>query len=113
VRGDPAADVTDLARAYLAANCAQCHLPGGPTPVTIDLRYGVPSVSMGLINVAPSAGDVGLLNPYLVWPGLKESSVLWERMRVLDGNRMPNLGSLLIDQEALDIVGQWIDDGAQ
>jgi hypothetical protein len=110
--GNPAAGTRNLARAYLAVNCANCHLPGGPTPSSIDLRYGVPASSMGVVTVDPSFGDLGLPNPYIVWPGIKESSVLWERLRVLDGNRMPRLGSNLVDQEGVDVVGQWIDDGA-
>jgi len=40
--GDPSAATADLARAYLSVNCAFCHQPGGPTPVTIDLRHDQP-----------------------------------------------------------------------
>jgi len=61
---------------------------------------------------APSAGDAGLTGPFIVAPGVKELSVLWERMRLLDGNRMPSIGTGTVHAEAVDIVGEWIDDGA-
>src|SRR5262249_18402034 len=36
---DTNAAVATRARAYLAVNCAQCHRPGGPTPVNLDFRF--------------------------------------------------------------------------
>ena len=43
--------------------------------------------------------------------GVKESSVLWERIRRLDGTRMPTLGSSLVDAQAEALLGTWIDNG--
>ncbi|MHC5029370.1 MAG: PQQ-dependent sugar dehydrogenase [Planctomycetota bacterium] len=99
------------ARSYLDANCAGCHLPGGPVPIGIDLRYSVPLAGMGLVNVRPNQGDLGLTDAYRIRTGSKESSVLWERMRRLDGTRMPELGTNRVDQPALDLIGAWIDQG--
>ncbi len=107
---DAASPVASRARAYLDANCAYCHRLGGPTPVSVDLRYGIPLAQMNAILVPPSAGDLGLLNPFIVAPGSKETSVLWERMRLLNSNRMPPLGTSLVHDEAVDVVGQWIDE---
>lgn len=98
------------ARAYLAANCAQCHLPGGPAPGSLDLRYPTPDALMNAIGVVPSQGDLGLFEARIVKPGVKEESVLWERMRRLDATRMPPLGSRLVHAGAVDLVGDWIDD---
>jgi len=39
---DESAPLADRARAYLAANCSNCQRPGGPTPVDLDLRFGIP-----------------------------------------------------------------------
>jgi uncharacterized repeat protein (TIGR03806 family) len=108
---DPAAPATGRARAYLDANCAMCHRPGGPTPVTIDLRYGIASSTMGIVDVVPTAGDLGLTNARLVAPGSKETSTLWERMRRLDATRMPPLASSVVDATAVDVIGVWIDSG--
>ena len=62
-----------------------------------------------LINVAPQHGDLGIANAVLVSPGSKEGSVLWERLRLLNQNRMPPLASQLVDDERLQLVGDWID----
>ncbi|MHC4818659.1 MAG: PQQ-dependent sugar dehydrogenase, partial [Planctomycetota bacterium] len=108
---DAALPLAARARSYLDANCAGCHLPGGPVPIGIDLRYRVPLAAMDLVNVRPNQGDLGLVDAYRIRTGSKESSVLWERMRRLDGTRMPELGTNRVDQPALDLIGTWIDQG--
>jgi hypothetical protein len=55
---------------------------------------------------------VGLTNPFIVTPGNKEASVLWERLRLLNDDRMPPLGSELPHSTAIDVIGEWIDAGA-
>lgn len=109
---DPFDDLLDTdrrARGYLAVNCSQCHRPGGPAPVALDLRFDTPLPQTGLLNVTPSSGNLGLVAATIVTPGSKESSVLWERMRRLDTNRMPPLGSHRVDSAGVDLIGQWID----
>ena len=106
---DTNAPIATRARAYLAVNCAQCHRPSGPTPVNLDFRYDTPDASMNAVNVAPTAGTLGLAGARIIAPGAKESSVLWERMRRTDSNRMPPLGTHRVDQAAVDLIGQWID----
>jgi uncharacterized repeat protein (TIGR03806 family) len=106
---DTNASVASRARAYLAVNCAQCHRPGGPTPVALDLRFDTADGAMGAVNVAPTEGTLGLTNARIIAPGSKNTSVLWERMRRLDGTRMPKLASHRVDQEAVDLIGSWID----
>jgi uncharacterized repeat protein (TIGR03806 family) len=109
---DPFDDLVDIdrrARSYLAVNCAPCHRPGGPTPVSLDLRFDTPLPETASINVTPAGGDLGLVGASIVTPGNKESSVLWERMRRLDGSRMPPLGSHRVDTAGVDLIGEWID----
>jgi uncharacterized repeat protein (TIGR03806 family) len=116
VRVDPAAAGQPLAaraRAYLDTNCAQCHQPGGPAPTDIDLRATTPIASTNLVGVAPQAGDLGISGARRIVAGDKARSLLWERMRRLDANRMPNLASHVVDAEGVALVGQWIDAGAQ
>jgi uncharacterized repeat protein (TIGR03806 family) len=108
---DPAAPLAERARAYLAANCAMCHLPGGPTPVDLDLRPGIAVAAMRLVGVRPTAGTLGLADAWRVLSGTKESSVLWERMRRLDATRMPPLASHVADADGASFVGAWIDSG--
>jgi uncharacterized repeat protein (TIGR03806 family) len=103
------AALAERARSYLDANCAICHRPGGPTPTDIDLRFATPIDDARLLNVRPSGGDLGLIDAFRIKPGVKESSVLWERLRRLDGTRMPPLASHVVDERALALIGEWID----
>jgi hypothetical protein len=108
---DEAAPVDLRARAYLEANCAQCHRAGSTTPGGLDLRYAATVAEMNVLDVAPAFGDLGLPDARRVKGGAKESSVLWERMRRLDTTRMPPLASGLVDVQATALVGDWIDGG--
>jgi len=110
---DGLAPVAARARSYLASNCANCHRPGGPTPTDLDLRFETPVGLTRLVGVAPTHGDLGIAGAARVAPGSKETSVLWERMRRLDGTRMPPLGSNLAHGPAIGLVGAWIDAGAE
>ncbi|MGQ0503347.1 MAG: PQQ-dependent sugar dehydrogenase [Panacagrimonas sp.] len=109
---DPAntsAPLASRARAYLESNCAQCHQPGAPVNVTLDLRAAISNSQLNAIDVRPSAGNLGLSDAFLIAPGDKERSVLWERMRRLDGTRMPPIASHVVDTAGLNLIGQWID----
>ena len=109
---DPAdtnATLRNRARAYLDSNCAQCHQPGGPTPVPFDLRITASDSAMQAIGVRPGSGSLGLSDAFIIAPGNKSRSVLWERLRRLDDTRMPPLGSHRVDDAGVALIGQWID----
>jgi uncharacterized repeat protein (TIGR03806 family) len=97
------------ARAYLDANCASCHRPGGPAPGGLDLRWTTIDAAMNVVNVRPTEGDLGLPDAWRVRPGSKESSVLWQRLRRTDDTRMPPLASHVADASAEQLIGAWID----
>jgi len=101
--------VVSRARAYLASNCSHCHQPGIPSTANIDLRYDTAISAMQAVDVRPTAGDLGLADAFRIKTHVKESSVLWERMRRLDGNRMPKLGSSIADPTGVSLIGSWID----
>lgn len=109
---DTSASLSGRARAYLDSNCSQCHRPGGPTPVQIDLRASTGRLATGIINTFPSSGDLGQPNARVVRTGRKELSVLWLRMNRLDDSRMPPIGSHAVDRNGVALIGQWIDAGA-
>ncbi len=106
---DLTATLQERSRAYLASNCAGCHLQGGTAPGNLDLRWSVPNAALGAIGVAPAQGGLGLSAPQIIVGGAKERSVLWERMRRQDGTRMPRLGTSEVHGTAVDLIGQWID----
>jgi uncharacterized repeat protein (TIGR03806 family) len=99
------------ARAYLDANCAMCHRPGGPSAAAIDLRATVPTAAMNLVGVAPQFGNLGLASPLLVAPGNHTGSALGLRRHALDANRMPPLASSVRDAVGEALVAQWLDAG--
>ena len=105
---DGTASIEVRARSYLDANCAFCHQPTGPAPGTMDLRVQTAEAAMGLIDVRPTEGNLGLDDAWRVRAGVPAQSVLWERMRRLDDVRMPPLSSHVVDDEGVELIRQWI-----
>lgn len=97
------------ARAYLYANCSQCHQPGALAPGNIDFRWDTPLSAMGICDVEPSAGELDLTDARIVAPGDSGRSVLSARMHAEDWARMPPIGSTVVDVEGAALVDAWID----
>jgi len=107
---DASADLDDRARAYLHTNCAQCHRPGGPTPVNIDLRYTTFLADTNVCGVTPTSGDLGINMAEIISPGDAGRSVLVARMDDrLNDTAMPPLTSNIIDTEGVALVTDWIN----
>lgn len=104
---DATASVDDRARSYLDSNCATCHRPAGPTPVDLDLRWATAGASMQLFGVAaatPVPGGSGLRAIL----GNAAGSDLWLRVDRRDLFGMPPLASTLVDEQAVQLLGDWI-----
>ncbi len=110
--GSPTADATveERARSYLQANCAFCHRPDDYVFANTDFRFGTPLADMHLCNVVPDKGEVGgVLDVFNVTPGNPGKSVLWLRMNTVEESaRMPRIARSVIDQQAVELIGQWI-----
>jgi uncharacterized repeat protein (TIGR03806 family) len=110
---DPAdtnAPLAERARAYLHTNCAQCHRPGGPTGVNLDLRYTTAFAATNTCNVMPQAGDLGLgAAARLIAPGSATNSILINRTNRRDANGMPPLGSNQVDAAGVALLTQWVN----
>lgn len=107
---DTTAPLGNRARAYLHTNCAQCHRPGGPTPVNMDLRYTTALAATNTCNVMPQAGDVGIgANARLIAPGSAGNSVIINRANRRDANGMPPLGSNIVDAAGVTLLTQWVN----
>lgn len=104
---DTSASVGLRARSYLHANCSGCHRPGGPAS-GMDLRIQTSLADTGACAEAPSAGDLDIINPLLIAPGEPERSVLLARMQTLGEERMPPLASLRVDQQAVNVITEWM-----
>jgi uncharacterized repeat protein (TIGR03806 family) len=98
----------ELARSYLHANCSFCHRADG-NPGTLDFRYGVSLANMNACNVQPQKGGAGLTTYSILTPGKPEESVMSARMQALDNHdRMPQIGTYVVDQPGLKVVNDWI-----
>lgn len=108
--GDVAASEEDRARAYLHANCAHCHRPDTSTTTPLDLRAEIALEDAHVCGEPPEKGDVALESPMLLAPGDPGQSVLMARMATLNSDdRMPNVGSNVVDTEAVELIGAWIE----
>jgi uncharacterized repeat protein (TIGR03806 family) len=106
---DTAATLSARARAYLHTNCAHCHRTGGPTPSSMDWRYGTLLQNTLACDAVPQSGELGLgANARIIAPGNPSLSVLLERMNRRDVNAMPPLASNVIDQAGVALVRDWI-----
>ncbi len=106
---DESAPIGNRARAWLDVNCAMCHQPNGPGNAAIDLRVGTPLSETGLVNAAPSQGDLGIENALIVAAGEPDRSILVHRVETLGDGRMPNIGSHRVDAEGAALLRAWIE----
>lgn len=95
-------------RAYLATNCATCHLPGGSGGGGMDLRLETDVAAMGVCGVPPAGTDLGVEGALLLTPGNPSLSLLSLRMRSLDAWRMPPLATQVVDTTGAALVDAWI-----
>ncbi len=106
---DESAPLPRRARAYLHANCAHCHMPGGLADATIDLREGTPLSETRACGVAAQQGDLGVRGAQIISPGQPDKSTLYLRMATLDPTvRMPNLATRIADTKNVELVKAWI-----
>ena len=114
-RREDAGDDAPWVRAYLHANCSNCHRPGGASDSDIDLRYRVdaggeplPLEAMKICNVPPTGDDLGVIDAAIVAPGSPERSLLLRRMAERGELQMPPLGSAELDTLATPRIERWI-----
>jgi uncharacterized repeat protein (TIGR03806 family) len=111
-----AADTPDVsneerARGYLHANCSSCHREGaGSGAAMFDLRIDRAFADTRTCNAVPQAGDLGVPDARIIVPGDPSRSILALRMRALDVNRMPILGTRVVDEAGVAAVEAWIRD---
>ncbi|GDY11822.1 hypothetical protein LBMAG53_07000 [Planctomycetota bacterium] len=102
---DAKASLDVRARSYLASNCSHCHLPGG-TPAQFDVRFIRALSEAGLVNAIPVRPDAGMP---LITPGRPELSLLYKRIAsTTPGERMPPLASVVVDDQAIAVLREWI-----
>ena len=105
---DASAPLADRARAYLATNCAHCHVPNGGGNATMNLTPWVRAEKQHLLDEAPLHGDFGLRDARLVAPGNPGRSVLPMRVAMRGAGQMPPVGTIAGDPAGVQLIYQWI-----
>jgi glucose/arabinose dehydrogenase len=94
------------ARSYLAANCAQCHQPGGISFALWDANISTATANAGILNGA-LVNNLGDTNNRVIVPGSLSNSVLLTRLST-PSLRMPPLDSTLLDPQGISLITEWI-----
>ena len=105
---DEDAPLEERARAYLAANCANCHRPGHRIRAAFDLRFDTPLADTGILDRA-RLGNLGVHEARILKPGEPRRSLLYLRMLETGRWRMPPLATALVDTQGARLVGRWIE----
>lgn len=106
---DSTAPLPDRARAWLATNCAHCHVPEGGGNTLMDLTAAVTPDKQHLLHALPQHGDLGLPDARLVNPGHPGRSILAVRGALRNApGQMPPVGTLTADPVGMQLLVEWI-----
>jgi glucose/arabinose dehydrogenase len=96
------------ARAYLAVNCAHCHMHEGGGNSAMDMSATTALRNMRLIDQMPQHGMFNLKDGRIIVPGAPTRSVLVSRSALRIPGQMPPLGTIRPDAEGTKVLSQWI-----
>jgi mono/diheme cytochrome c family protein len=98
------------ARAYLHTNCSQCHRPGGPTSVNMDLRYTTALANTNACDVVP-VNSLGIANARRIAIGgvnPAARSLVIQRASLTDANSMPPFQPRQVDTAGVQLLSDWV-----
>jgi len=96
------------ARAYLHANCSGCHRLDGGGRGNMELTFATAFKDTKTCNVDPESGDLAITGAKLLVPGSPATSLLSVRAHLPAANRMPPLGSSVVDTQGVKVLDDWI-----
>lgn len=97
------------ARSYLHANCSFCHVAAGGGNSAVDFEIVAKPDKALLIDGPPVHQTFGVDNARIVAPGRPDRSLVLHRMGRRGPGQMPPLASALIDEQALHVLRDWIE----
>jgi glucose/arabinose dehydrogenase len=106
--GDTNATLEARARAYLAVNCAHCHVHEGGGNSAMELAAWTSLKNTRLIDQLPQHGTLNLKDARIIASGVPTRSVLVSRTALRIPGQMPPLGTIRPDPEATTLLMQWI-----
>jgi mono/diheme cytochrome c family protein len=105
---NPNASLEERARSYLDANCAECHRPGGVG--NYDASFDTRLDNQRIINAPAAFPLLGHDKADIIRPKDVRHSVLWLRIGSTEPTvKMPPLAHTLIDTNAVNVIGDWIN----
>ncbi|HKQ40257.1 MAG TPA: PQQ-dependent sugar dehydrogenase [Verrucomicrobiae bacterium] len=96
------------ARSYLMANCAHCHYPT-TTNGNFNARIYQPLSTEGIID-GTLRNILGDPANRVIRRGSVANSMIHTRLASTTGTRMPPLDTQLVDQQAVDVFRDWIQE---
>ncbi len=106
---DDSLDWNKRARSYLHANCAYCHVEAGGGNAQVDFTFWIPQERMKAVDVRPIHHTFGQPNARIIAPGSPQSSVLLHRLGMRGAGQMPQLGTKIVDDRAVELFRKWIE----
>jgi mono/diheme cytochrome c family protein len=94
-------------RSYLAANCSQCHQPGGLVGGGWNANITNKTASAGIVNgqLNSNCGDP---NNRVVVPGDLAHSMMLTRISTRGAGQMPPLATSVLDTNAIALLRAWM-----
>jgi glucose/arabinose dehydrogenase/mono/diheme cytochrome c family protein len=99
--------VEDRVRSYLAANCVQCHQPGGTARGLWDARFSTPMSQANIID-GPLLDDLGNPANRVIKRGSIDESMMLTRLANWGSRHMPPLATSELNHEAIALLSRWI-----
>ncbi|MEQ8786009.1 MAG: PQQ-dependent sugar dehydrogenase [Pirellulaceae bacterium] len=97
------------ARAYLHANCSQCHVSNGGGNSKMKIDYLEKREAMEIFDVVPEHKGFGIDDVRLIAPGDPQRSLILQRIARRGQGQMPPLGSHVVDERGVALLRQWIE----
>ncbi|MFN4260613.1 MAG: PQQ-dependent sugar dehydrogenase [Gemmataceae bacterium] len=105
---DETIDINLRARSYLHANCSHCHMKWGGGNADFQLLDTLDLKNLGIVNTRPGQGTLDIADARILVPGEPGRSLIYQRMKRLGLGRMPHIGSLMVDDQAVQLIHDWI-----
>jgi mono/diheme cytochrome c family protein len=102
------AELETRVKAYLAVNCAMCHVSDGGGNSKLEVAYATAMKDAGLVDAMPLHDTFGIADARIVAPGSPERSVLHARIARRGEGQMPPTSSNRVDERGRALVAEWI-----
>ena len=74
----------------------------------MDFRFTTPFGNAQACGASPQAGDLGITGARVIAPGDPSKSLVVQRMQRTNADRMPPLGTSVVDTQGVGVVTQWV-----